>query len=167
MVCHVRTKHGFMIFGVKERTEQNASLCESYRKCKVGWSSSYSRSGRSSSSESPRSSMSGLSPPIPAIMEAMSIPPGPGGASCRHVVIPSPPANSPPMPGIPPPMPPIPPMPPPRPPMFFIISSRSPPPPGAPAPTSPSASLSSSSFHLPKSILSQCALVLSASRRSQ
>merc|ERR1719397_590422 len=73
--------------------------------------------------------MSGLSPPIPAIIEAMSIPPGP------------------PIPPIPP-IPPMPPIPPPRPPMFFIISSRSPPP---AAPPSPSASLSSSSFHLPKS----------------
>merc|ERR1719341_1613417 len=80
--------------------------------------------------------MSGLSPPIPAIIEAMSIPPGP----------------------------PIPPIPPPRPPMFFIISSRSPPP---AAPPSPSASLSSSSFHLPKSTFSQCCLVFSARSLSQ
>ena len=75
-------------------------------------------------------------------------------------------------------MPPMPPMPPPKPPMFFIISSRSPP----PAPPSPSASLSSSSFHLPKSTykfkkvrsrsnaeqtLSQCCLVFSARSLSQ
>merc|ERR550525_1731961 len=51
----------------------------------------------------------------------------------------------------------------PKPPMFFIISSRSPP----PAPPSPSASLSSSSFHLPKSTLSQCCLVFSARSLSQ
>merc|ERR1719285_134598 len=86
--------------------------------------------------------MSGLSPPIPAIIEAMSIPPGP------------------PIPPIPP-IPPMPPMPPPRPPMFFIISSRSPPP---AAPPSPSASLSSSSFHLPKSTFSLFQSKLNAPR---
>merc|ERR1719347_431714 len=61
------------------------------------------------------------------------------------------------IPGIP--IPPIPPMPPPRPPIFLIVSSRSPPP--------ASSSESSSSFHLVKSTLSQCCLVLSSSSLSQ